>query len=556
MRKKRIAKFFALALAICVLSPISASGYGTKLDNGRDWFELPGALRESSQGVATSGNGEIVYTLEPNNVRYSADGGATWSDRGDGVDWGSAGWDLATSASGAHVMITANGGYVHVSNDYGLTWTKKTNIVGGCWAQAQGQWRRASMSYSGQYMVVMENCGTVFVSSDYGQTFTERVIDPSVTGQDAIADVEISGDGSRVIVPTDMRNGKVFLSTNYGVTFNEITELTFPDKKNWTTVEVSGDGMTMLACAAGDNIWTSRDGGATWRESVVAGGPSAKDWVAATISNDGQNIGIGRTGTILTSADGGQSWEARAGAPNSRWVGMASSQDGFIMYGNAGGAQIFKSLPTWIWFDKGTVTFYLPMCEDFNGSLASVGAWSVRLHVDTLTAGINVDGSTYAYYTETDTAGWGAVYDYGQSMNAVCEYDSLDGTVTITRGRFISSSPTHSETTTNTTDFIQYIGNTKVSGVNSGNYRGTSCGNLTLPRAASVTTSCTPSILADYSTLTQSNSVLWRDNSQTSGVRGNQSAHAYVVVKVKKTALAGAAGATFTATETFTLTSL
>jgi len=556
MKVKRIARFCAVALAICVLYPVSASGYGTKLDNGRDWFELPGALRESSQGVATSGNGEIVYTLEPRNVRYSGDGGANWSDRGAGVDWNSSGWDLATSASGAHVMITANGGYVHVSSDYGLTWTKKTNIVGGCWAQAQGQWRRASMSYSGQYMVVMENCGTIFVSSDYGQTFTERVINPSVTGQDAIADVEISGDGSRIIVPTDIRTGKVFLSTNYGVSFSEITQLTFAEKKNWTTVEVSGDGMTLLACASQDNIWTSRDGGATWRESVVAGGPAVKDWVAATISNDGQNIGIGRAGTILTSADGGQSWEARAGAPSSRWVGMASSQDGFIMYGNAGGGRIYKSLPTWIWFDKGTVTFYLPTCDAFEGSIASIGASSVTLFVDTLTARLNTDGSTYAYYTETDTAGWGAVYDYGQSMNVVCEKYSLDGTVTITRGRFISSSQAHSETTTNTTDFIQYVGNTKVTGVNSGNYRGASCGNLTRARAASITTSCDPSILADYSALTQNNSVLWRDNSQTSGVFGAQSSQAYTLVKVKRSALAGASGATFIATETFTLTSL
>jgi hypothetical protein len=117
-------------------------------------------------------------------------------------------------------------------------------------------------------------------------------------------------------------------------------------------------------------------------------------------------------------------------------------------------------------------------------------------------------------------------------------------------------SPAHSETTTNTTDFIQYVGNTKVTGVNSGNYKGLACGNLTVPRAASITASCSPTILSDYTTLAQNNSVLWRDGSQTSGVNGNQSADAYILVKVKKTAIAGATtGAGFVATETFTVTS-
>lgn len=205
----------------------------------------------------------------------------------------------------------------------------------------------------------------------------------------------------------------------------------------------------------------------------------------------------------------------------------------------------------------GTVSFSLSECTN-DANFTSVAARSVVLVIDTATAAVNTDGATYAYFTETDTAGFGAVYDYGKSFDATsCAYSQMSGTVTITRGRFMSAaSPTHSETTTNTTDFIQYIGNTKVSGVNGGNYRGLACGNMTVPRAASVTASCTPTILSDYTTLAQNNSVLWRDGTQTSGVAGNQSADAYTLVKVKKSAIAGATpGAGFVATETFTVTS-
>ena len=204
----------------------------------------------------------------------------------------------------------------------------------------------------------------------------------------------------------------------------------------------------------------------------------------------------------------------------------------------------------------GTVSFQLSSCEN-DANFTSVAARSAVLIIDTLTAVANSD-STYAYFTETDTAAFGAVYDYGKSFDATsCQYAQMTGTVTLTRGRFMSATaPLYSETTTNTTDFIQLVGNTKVSGVNSGNYKGLACGNLTVPRAASITASCSPTILSDYAALAQNTSVLWRDGSTTSSTNGNQSADAYILVKVKKSAIAGAApGASFVATETFTVTS-
>jgi hypothetical protein len=118
--------------------------------------------------------------------------------------------------------------------------------------------------------------------------------------------------------------------------------------------------------------------------------------------------------------------------------------------------------------------------------------------------------------------------------------------------------PSVSETTTSTLDFIQYVGNTKLAGVNGGAYKGNPCGNMTLTsRNANVTQSCSSGILADYTQLTQSGSVAWRDNTQKTGVNGNQSSNAYVVVKVRKAYIASATGGTaFISTETYTVTSV
>jgi hypothetical protein len=165
--------------------------------------------------------------------------------------------------------------------------------------------------------------------------------------------------------------------------------------------------------------------------------------------------------------------------------------------------------------------------------------------------------TTYVYFSETGTALWGATYNYGSTQNAQsCGYRDMNGTATLTRGRFMASSNSVvlSETTTNQTDFIQYIGNTETASV----YSGLPCGNMNAsPRnTTNVTTSCTTAIQANYQQLTYLNSIQIRDSSVKSGVLGQPSGIIYTHVKVKKSAIAGAAnGTTWVAVETFTVTS-
>jgi len=547
MRRLRIAKFCAIALALCVLSPLSANGFGTTLDNGRDWTALPDALTGYGfgGGLAVSADGQIIY-VGGTQIRFSNDGGKTWSNRSGNIDVVS-GPSVATSASGEYVVAVTNLRRPWVSSDYGMTWNAPLAVDGG---------QITSMSSSGQYIVVTNTGGFLYISRDYGVSFSMISVAPEIENKDVMSDVEISANGSRILVSTRSPIGKIYISNDFGASFSEIPESKLPNQ-SWDLVDISGDGLTLFAAKNIDTLWISRDGGTNWSLRPVPGGLASSKLYSSAVSYDGLKITIGIVGTVITSSDAGTTWESRPGSGNLRWFQVASSQDGYILYGNGGGTTMYKSTPTQIWFDQGTVTFFLPTCDDFSGRVTSIGASSVALVLDTLTAGLNTDGSTYAYYTETDTAGWGAVYDYGQSRNEVCEYASLSGTVTLTRGRFIStSSPGNSETTTNTTDFIQYVGNTKAIGVYGGAYRGGACGNLSVPRAASITVSCNASILSGYTTLSHSGSVLWRDGSQTTGVGGTQSSQAYVLVKVKKSALVGASGATFIATETFTMTSL
>lgn len=205
---------------------------------------------------------------------------------------------------------------------------------------------------------------------------------------------------------------------------------------------------------------------------------------------------------------------------------------------------------------SGTVTLMdmtSQMCPTDTGTATSVKAASVILLSDTMSAAANPDASSYVWFTETDTALWGADYNYGQKQEYSCAYRDLNGTVTLSRGRFISanSPATLSETNTNVADFLQYIGNTETNSV----YSGVACGNLGLPHAASVTASCLNTNISTMKLLTYATPVQVRTSNVKVGVLGQPSGKIYTYVKVLKSAIAGAPiGNTWVATETFTVT--
>jgi hypothetical protein len=197
-------------------------------------------------------------------------------------------------------------------------------------------------------------------------------------------------------------------------------------------------------------------------------------------------------------------------------------------------------------------------CATDTSTATSVQAASVILLTDTASATLNSETSTWVYFSETDTALWGATYKYGSTQNpSTCYYSDMTGTVSLTRGRFMASanSVVLSETTTNTTDFIQYIGNIE----SGGSYVGAACGNMNAsPRnTGNVTTSCTTAIQgAGYQQLTYSNSIQVRDGSVKSGTLGQTDGKIYTHVKAKRSIMSlAAAGTTWVAVETFTVTS-
>lgn len=217
----------------------------------------------------------------------------------------------------------------------------------------------------------------------------------------------------------------------------------------------------------------------------------------------------------------------------------------------------------------GTVTidnFTMDTCGLSTARLTSVQAQSVLLVLDTAT--VASDTATYHYYTETNTALWGATYDYGSKRNQDCSYSEQTGNMTLTRGPFVSSAgASYSETSTPgaNADFTQYIGNindTLTAWTHTNN-----CGNTTVPNL-NVANKCDfvtagASRQANWPALSQGTPIVVRTG-VTSGtslaktgtfVTAQNAATVFVIVKALKSKIAAAPVSTsWVSTETFTVT--
>lgn len=547
---------FALFLTTLFSGPAHAVQY---TEYGQNWSQILTSNftsgMDGSGAVATSDDGKIVYSLVPMGIYRSNDYGITWSNiKNQYVPIGSSIRSMDVSSDGSIIVIAESGGYVWRSTNFGNSWAKMPQI--GNFAIT---WQAVSVSGTGQRIILFTGQDR-YISSNTGASFT-KIIDPNIG---SVGSMSASDDGS-VILVVDQNNfnpcdSGVYISKNSGTTFSQINSnlpTSCGSGYSVSSVAVSGDGSILVASSYGKTL-VSQNGSASWNQSILPAGASGGYPLA--ISNDGSRIALMRSSASpLTSTDFGATFKASdtfAGA-SSNWLSIVSNWSGERLY-MAGDNGLYTSVINELTFTSnfGTVTLLLNTCLSDTSTSTSVMAASVVLLTDTASAIANSETSTYVYFSETDTALWGANYSYGSTQNAqTCGYRDMNGTVTLTRGRFMASSNSVvlSETTTNQTDFIQYIGNTETASV----YSGLPCGNMNVVRNTSnVTTSCTTAIQANYQQLTYLNSIQVRDSSVKSGVLGQPSGKIYTHVKVKKSAIAGAAnGTTWVAVETLTVTS-
>jgi hypothetical protein len=191
---------------------------------------------------------------------------------------------------------------VKISSDYGNSYSTPIGVGSGFIGET-------SISKNGQYMYV-ESGGTLLRSGDFGTSWSPASFPVAFT---LIIQSSVSWDGQYVIIAGyDSSSLKyVLLSTNYGITFTNITLNIFPSQSaanssNFQGVAVSGNGLYMMLVSAVGNSYRSTDFGATWSIMSIVSQDFNED---LKLSYDGRYGIVGATNNrVITTNNFGVSW--------------------------------------------------------------------------------------------------------------------------------------------------------------------------------------------------------------------------------------------------------
>ena len=242
--------------------------------------------------------------------------------------------------------------------DLGDTWQANASGL----RESTQNWVYSKVSSDGQTQVAVvgayPNMDDIYVSSDFGNTWAKR--NPTTESAETVMDVEISEDGSSIVVMTNRYSAELgqhslfHVSTDFGLTWSSkghigagIGTTDFALSANGQTIvtigtigELSNRGKVFYSLNAGSN-WIESPSTPTdlcsvdpsWRLCAVRPetGHLHEQWLSIDVSPDGQRIvvGGGQTG-IKVSPDFGQTWSTvAAGDLNTTWPKVAFKDDGF-----------------------------------------------------------------------------------------------------------------------------------------------------------------------------------------------------------------------------------
>ncbi len=123
-----------------------------------------------------------------------------------------------------------------------------------------------------------------------------------------------------------VNGGQIWLSSDYGNSWNPTTSSTAPTTATWGSVSLSSSGQYQTAVVTFGEIWLSADYGNNWAAVVTA--PSGVAWASVSISASGQyqTAVIDSSSSIYVSNDYGVSWTPVNG--NHYWISVSVSDSG------------------------------------------------------------------------------------------------------------------------------------------------------------------------------------------------------------------------------------
>lgn len=269
------------------LGNVKIPQHSSRLDHaGASWIPRNQVAYWTSMAISSDGKYITATSSNSDHTRISIsdDYGNTWSRRGDYKSW----WCVAMSSDGKYQMAghtSASYEPIHISSDYGNSWVEKGEAAA---------WSAVAMSSDGRYQIALGSGAKIRVSTDFGETWAIKT-----ATNEYWSSASMSSDGrfqTALVKKDGPFPGKIYTSNDYGNTWT-VNNM----DKVWEAITVSSDGRLQTAVAVQYEVFISVDYGVSWNPIGEKLTTSYSHVDSVSMSSDGKYQIIGGGYTFLSS---------------------------------------------------------------------------------------------------------------------------------------------------------------------------------------------------------------------------------------------------------------
>ena len=243
------------------------------------------------------------------------------------------------SFSPASRTVTVAGAAVTGQDFGGLTLGWSTRSPAG----AIAVWNDSAMSSDVKYRAAVAGSGRLFTSSDYGVTWQARNPEGTNTNPNWTS-VALSSDGK--YLAATILNGMAYTSSNFGDTWKYM-DLGPLGSTTLKKIAISNDGKYFAALDESKSVFMSSNSGDAWANKSSTINSPGLLWASITMSGDGSKVAAsGLNGVVYISIDSGASWQNKS-IPNinkkSAGTYVSWSGDGTMLVAIINGGLLYVS---------------------------------------------------------------------------------------------------------------------------------------------------------------------------------------------------------------------
>ena len=340
--------------------------------------------------------------------------------------------DIAISSTGQVIAavanaINSNSQNIYISTDYG---TNFNAVVPQGLSGTTNTWSNLVMSGNGQVIVgsittssTSLNSSYLYVSQNRGASFSQ-VIPTGITAANNVPfqTTTISANGQYILAAANSTasSQNLYVSSNFGSTFNSITPTGISSATAWSSVAMSSDGKYMAGVISNTAtisgfVYVSSDYGSTFTGKTCTGVTSNMSSIA--VSSNGQIVaatvnGGNLSGNIYISSNYGSSFANRPVITTANvtcnWQKIAMSNDAKYMVAIANGSNTTGFSRAYISKDYGNSFTAITSGINFDAS------WNdVTMSADGKYILLDISGNT-----NTNSQNIYYSYDYGSNFYA------------------------------------------------------------------------------------------------------------------------------------------